>query len=328
MTVSRSFTLRRTLFPALSIAVVLSLAMAGCSSSDSAEELDPSKSPLTEYTEVIYGNQDQDDYNKQQVEVEKLVAVCMAEEGFEYIPVDPYQGQVSSSEEMEDTDTEEWVASHGYGMTQTPEEIEESEDNAVEWVDPNQPYVESLSEGEMTAYYEVLYGVQPTDEELNDDGSYDYKWEDAGCQGAAQHEVQGENVYEQEEHKALFDSMNAIYEDLMADPEMKKLDAEWVSCMADAGYTDFKAKQEAVQNVIDKSNALWEENPETGPTEEQQAEARDYELEIAMADFKCSEKIDYTDKATAIQFELEEQFITDHKAELDALVAEAEKLSK
>jgi hypothetical protein len=213
-------------------------------------------------------------------------------------------------------------------MTQTPEEIEESEDNAVEWVDPNQPYVESLSEGEMTAYYEVLYGVQPTDEELNDDGSYDYKWEDAGCQGAAQHEVQGENVYEQEEHKALFDSMNAIYEDLMADPEMKKLDAEWVSCMADAGYTDFKAKQEAVQNVIDKSNALWEENPETGPTEEQQAEARDYELEIAMADFKCSEKIDYTDKATAIQFELEEQFITDHKAELDALVAEAEKLSK
>jgi hypothetical protein len=306
---------------------VLSFAVAGCSSSDAAEDLDLSKSPLTEYTEVIYGNQDQDDFVKQQVEVEKLVAACMAEEGFEYIPVDQNQGQVVSSEEMEDTDTEEWVASHGYGMSQTPEEIEDSNDNAVEWVDPNQPYIESLSEGEATAFYEVLYGVQPTDEELNEDGSYDYKWEDAGCQGAAQHEIQGESVYEQEENKALFDSMNAIYEDLVANPEMKKLDTEWASCMADAGYPDFKGKQEAVQNVIDKSNALWEENPETGPTEEQQAEVREYELDLAMADFKCADKMDYTNKATAIQFELEEQFIADHKAELDALVAEAEKLS-
>jgi hypothetical protein len=328
MSDSRSPTVRRTLFPALSIAVVLSLAMAGCSSSDAAEDLDPNKSPLTEYTEVIYGNQDQDEFAKQQVEVEKLVATCMAEEGFEYIPVDQNQGQSFSSDDMEDTNTEEWVASHGYGMSQTPEEIEESNDNAVEWVDPNQPYVESLSEGEMTAYYEVLYGAQPTDEELNDDGSYDYKWENAGCQGAAQHEIQGESVYEQEEHKALFDSINEIYTDVEADPKVKKLNSEWAACMADAGYPDYKAKQEAVQDVIDKSNALWEENPETGPTEEQQAEAREYEIEIALADFKCADAMDYTNKVTAVQFELEEQFITDHKAELDAIVAEVEKSNK
>jgi len=319
---------RRTLFPALSIAVVLSLAMAGCSSSDTAGDLDPSESPLMEYTEVIYGNQDQEDYEKQQVEVEKLVAACMAEEGFEYIPVDQSQGQSFSSDDMEDTNTEEWVASHGYGMSQTPEEIAESNENAVEWVDPNQSYIESLSEGEMTAFYEVLYGVQPTDEELNDDGSYDYKWENAGCQGAAQHEVQGENVYEQEEHKALFDSINELYTDLQADPEVKKLDSEWATCMADAGYTDYKAKQDAVQDVIDKNNALWETGSEEGPTEEAQAAQRDYEIEIALADFKCADAMDYTNKVTAIQFELEEQFITDHKAELDAIVAEAEKLNQ
>ena len=320
--------MRRTLFPALSIAVVLSLAMAGCSSSDTAGDLDPSESPLMEYTEVIYGNQDQEDYEKQQVEVEKLVAACMAEEGFEYIPVDQSQGQSFSSDDMEDTNTEEWVASHGYGMSQTPEEIAESNENAVEWVDPNQSYIESLSEGEMTAFYEVLYGVQPTDEELNDDGSYDYKWENAGCQGAAQHEVQGENVYEQEEHKALFDSINELYTDLQADPEVKKLDSEWATCMADAGYTDYKAKQDAVQDVIDKNNALWETGSEEGPTEEAQAAQRDYEIEIALADFKCADAMDYTNKVTAIQFELEEQFITDHKAELDAIVAEAEKLNQ
>jgi len=318
---------RRTVFPSLALAVVLSLAVAGCSAAESDKKLDWEDSPLQKYTSVMYGNQDQDDYDKQQIEVEELVATCMADEGFDYIPVDQSQGRVITNDDPVDTNTEEWVASHGYGMTQTPEEIEEMNDGAEEWVDPNQPYVESLSEGEMTAYYEVLYGVQPTDEELNDDGSYDYNWENAGCQGAAQHEVQGENVYEQEEHKALFDAMNDMYTSLQANPETKKLDAEWASCIADAGYPQFKAKQDAIDDVIEKSNGLWEDGSETGPTDEQLAEAREYEIEIALADFKCADSIDYNDKVMAIQFEVEEQFITDNKAELDAIVAEAEKLN-
>jgi hypothetical protein len=317
---------RRTLSPALAIAVVVSLAVAGCSASNSAEKLDPADSPLNEYLSVVYGDQDQDEWDKQQMEVEELVAVCMADEGFEYIPVDQSQGVVISTEDPEDTNTEEWVATHGYGMSQTPEEIEEMNEGTEEFVDPNQPYLETLSESEATAYYEVLYGVQPTEDELNEDGSYDYNWETAGCQGAAQHEVQGESPAEQEEHKALFDDINALYTDMQTSPEMKKLDAEWASCMADAGYTDYKTKQEAIQDVIDKSNAMWEgDNAETGPTEEQQAEQREYEIEIALADFKCADAMDYTDKSTAIQFELEEQFIEDNKSELDAIVAEAEK---
>ena len=318
---------RRTVFPSLALAVVLSLAVAGCSAADSDKELKPEDSPLQKYTSVIYGDQDQEDWNKQQLESEELVAVCMADEGFEYIPVDQSQGQVISSDEGVDTNTEEWVASHGYGMSQTPEEIEEMNEGAEEWVDPNQPYVESLSEGEMTAYYEVLYGVTPTDEEMNEDGSYEYNWENAGCQGAAQHEVQGENVYEQEEHKALFDSINDMYMTMQDSPETKKLDAEWASCIADAGYPQFKAKQDAIDDVIEKSNGLWEDGSETGPTDEQLAEAREYEIEIALADFKCADSIDYNDKVMAIQFEVEEQFITDNKAELDAIVAEAEKLN-
>ena len=321
---------RRTLSPALAIAVVVSLAVAGCSASNSADKLDPADSPLNEYLSVVYGSdRDQDFYDKQQMEVEELVAVCMADEGFEYIPVDQSQGVVISTEDPEDTNTEEWVATHGYGMSQTPEEIAEMDEGTEEFVDPNQPYLETLSESEATAYYEVLYGVQPSEDELNEDGSYDYNWETAGCQGAAQHEVQGENVYDQEEHKALFDDIDALYTDMQTSPEMKELDAEWASCMADAGYTDYKAKQEAIQDVIDKSNAMWEgDNAETGPTEEQQAEQREYEIEIALADFKCADAMDYIDKSTAIQFELEEQFIEDNKSELDAIVAEAEKVGE
>jgi hypothetical protein len=328
MTDSRSFMSRRTVFSSLALAVVFSLAVAGCSAAESDKELDQADSPLQEYMSVIYGNQDQDDFDKQQMEVEELVAVCMADEGFEYIPVDQSQGTVISTDEGEDTNTEEWVASHGYGMSQTQEEIDEQNEGAEEFVDPNQPYVESLSEGEMTAYYEVLYGVTPTDEELNEDGSYDYNWENAGCQGAAQHEVQGENIYEQEEHKALFDSINDMYISLQESPDVKKLDAEWATCMADAGYPDYKAKQDAVQDVMDKNNALWETGTEEGPSDEEQAAQRDYEIEIALADFKCAESTDYTNTVTKIQFDMEEQFITDNKAELDTVVAEAEKANK
>ncbi|MCU1406424.1 MAG: hypothetical protein JWQ43_2727 [Glaciihabitans sp.] len=320
----------RSLPAALVIAVAVSLAAAGCSSSSTPSELDPTNSPLQKYMAVMYDNTDQADFDKQAREQEELIAACMSGEGFEYIPVDQNQGTIISSDDGVDRETEEWVASHGYGFTQTPEEIEAQNDEATQYDDPNAPYVESLSMGEQTAYYAVLYGEPTPEEDLNEDGSSEYNWETAGCQGSASHEVQGENVYEDPAHKGVLDAMNDLYNTLQSSPEMKKLDADWATCMADAGFSEFKAKTEAVQSVIDDSNALYEDMDEnsTGPTPEELAAVRDTEIEVALADFTCSEKVDYTDTSLASQFELEEQFVIDHKAELDSLIAAYEQGEK
>ena len=315
----------------LPITVVLglaaSLALSGCSfgADGGAGELDPDKSPMTEYYEGMYGGYDEKEAVKQQEKVEELVAVCMADEGFDYKPVDQSQ-YTSFSSDDEDRDTEKWVAEHGYGMNMTPEEEDEMNEQSSEFVDPNQQYVDALSPTEQEAYYKVLYGPGPTDEEMaameeGGDG-YEYNWETAGCQGAAQHEINGDDLTQSDKYKPLMDEINAIWEKQQKDPAIVKVEGAWVACMADAGYPDFKAKQDAQNEVNEAANAYYESGATEEPDAATKAEWRAHEIEVALADFKCAKKVDYQKTYLTAQYRLENQFIDDHKGELDAMVAD------
>jgi hypothetical protein len=50
-------------------------------------------------------------------------------------------------------------------------------------------------------------------------------------------------------------------------------------------------------------------------------ELKEREIDMALADFRCAKDIDYNNVQLTAQFAQEEQFIEDHKAELDALIA-------
>ena len=298
------------------------LLLAGCAGPAGGDKLDAEKSPLSEYFSALYGDQDEDAWAKQQEEVEELVAACMSDEGFEYIPVP--QGQFSSpTDDGPEWGTKEFAELNGYGMQQSEEEMEEMEQQGEEYVDPNQDYVETLSESEQTAFYEVLYGA-PSEDMGNSDEPMEYDWTTAGCYGAAQHEVQGEQPYDDDRYKSLFEDMNGMYEDLQKTPEIKKADADWADCMADAGEPGFKTKQDAIMEIQDALNEVWEANP-TGELDQKEelAELRERELELAVTDFECAEKVDYEQRSLAGQFELEKKLIKEHKKQLDQIVADA-----
>ena len=313
----------RSLLAAVAAAALLSLTLAGCSSDTAAAKLDPAESPLTKYMSVMNEGFDEDSMLAQQNEQEELVATCMADEGFDYVPVDNSQYSGMTSDDGEEYGTEKWVAENGYGMSQSPEQIAEQQEQSQEFVDPNQDYVMSLSESEQAAYYEVLYGVQPTEEEVGEDGSYEYNWETSGCQGFASHEINGDQP-SQEEHAGLYEAMSAMYEAAQSSPTLVKLDADWAACMADAGYATFTKKADAQESIMTEQDALYEEQSGAGPDEAVLAEMREKELALAMVDFTCAEELDYADASMKVQFDLEEQFITDHKSELDALIADSE----
>ena len=311
--------------------VGVALTLSACSllpGGGGGEKLDPTKSPLSEYMSAFYGEQDEDFYAQQAKEVEELVASCMNDQGFEYIPVDQTQ-YTSFDWDPNERETEEWVAANGYGVNLTEEQQEEQNAEFEDFTDPNDDYRASLSESESTAYWEALYGPQPTEDELNEDGSYEYTWENGGCYGVSQHEVSGDQAYDQDEFKPIFDAMGKLYEDQSKDPRMKELNAKWASCMADAGYDDFKEQFDAAQSIYDQQNEFWDNNTDgSSPTAEQTAEWREVELDTAMADWKCKQETNYTQEALKVQFELEKQFIKDHKAEIDELVAFSEKNAK
>ena len=309
---------------AIALAITATVTLAACSGGGGGggDELTYEDSPLTKYLEAVNGGGfDEERMIKQQQEAEELVAACMADEGFEYVPVDQSQN-MWVGDDMEERNTEEWVAANGWGMVQTEDEMAEQQAQAEEYVDPNQPYVESLSPSEQEAYWATLYGTPPSEEEMNEDGSYEYSWETAGCQGAAQHEVQGDSFWEDERYSGLVEDMNALWEDLPKQPEIVELNQKWSECMADAEYPGFELRWDAQTALSEEMNAFWEgqENPE-GPSPEQLEELKEKEIEMALADFRCAKKLDYDNTQFTAQFALEQQFIDDHKAELDELLA-------
>lgn len=317
------------------MALVGVLALTGCSDDkkSSSDGSSPEEGPLSKILSATWEDQDQEYYDKQQVEVENLVAKCMAAEGFEYTPQEP-MGSVTvfTEEDWANQNTEEWVAENGYGMSMGMEPTEEPVDpdgeGAEEWVDPNADYIASLSDTEETAYYEALWG--PSDMEMTEEDmeEYVYNWEDGGCQGAAQHEVSGglEDIYTDPKFEDLNEAMSELYTNALADPRITELSAEWSSCMADAGYTDFATPDEAMMSISDAQNELynWEgeiDEDYTGPSSEAIAEVRKLEIATAVADFACKQKVDWDKTSQKVQFELEEAFVKDNKAALDEYVA-------
>lgn len=305
--------------------LVLVTTLAACSrdgDGEEADELTYEDSPLGQYFGA--GEEfDEDAWAEQQMQVEEAVAACMAAEGFEYIPVDQSGGIVYSDDDMENQDTEEWVSQYGYGINSYPGmDATEEPVPEEEYVDPNGEYVESLSPSEQEAYYATLYGEPPAEEDLAEDGSYEYNWETAGCYGAAEHEINGDASMESEEFEPLMTAIQEFYENLENDPALADLNAEWASCMADAGQPGLDSPNDAIDQVIEESNALWEDGTE--PDQAALDAAKESEITIALADFHCQNDIDYQDRMLAVQFELEEQFIEDHRAELDAYLAAQE----
>jgi hypothetical protein len=313
--------------------------LAGCSSSPEKADADAERqSPLGVYFDALYGGdlspEEQEAQSAEQNrQVEEQVADCMQDEGFEYVPATGNYSYGSSDDVVYEPEDRDWVSQYGYGAVNSPWN-EQPADPEQEYVDPNGDYVASLSESEQTAYYEALNGPQPSEEDqaAMEDGSYEYDWTTSGCYGAAQHEVyEAEDPTQSEEFAPLMDAINSFYEKSSTDPAMQELDAAWAACMDTAGHPGFAVQFDAQNSIYDAQNELYEAAPvdadgnSTGEVDQAAMDALgEQEIELALADLDCREETDYRASAEDIQFGLEEDFVADHKSELEALKAAAE----
>ena len=313
------------LLPAAVISAMLLLS--GCSGTGAETESETAESPLSEYFNAVYGGDLSPEEHEEQAradekEREELISLCMTEQGFEYIPAVQSTSFTSSGAEWL-PDDEEWVSQYGYAMVNYPG----SDDTAPvdEYVDPNAEYVGSLSESEQQAFYEALNGPPIPEEELSADMEYQYDWTTAGCYGEAQHAMEGEDPTQSDEHKPLFDAMSELYTQVESAPELANLNAAWASCMSNAGQPGFTTQADAQNSMSEKYNALWEsQTSEEAPSETVTDALAEDEIELALVDLDCREQTDYREKHSELQVELEQQFVDEHKAELEALKADAE----
>ncbi|CAH0169516.1 hypothetical protein SRABI76_01244 [Microbacterium oxydans] len=324
-------------------ATAMVFVLAGCTGTPGDDGLTYEDSPLNKYVAAAWGGdlspeEQQKQSEENQRKVEELVAECMADEGFEYTPNTDNGGMFASADGDWEPEKREWVEKYGYGMVNSPFNERQEEEPAEEYVDPNQDYVQTLSETEQTAFYETLYGASPDEDELNEDGSYEYRWEDGGCQGWAQHEIDGDDVWQSDEFSEIRTKMEEFWTTTQEAPELADLNAEWAKCMADGGEPGFTKQADASQSIVDEQNALYDaaygdgsepvdtESPEfVEPSDSpEMKKLGEREIELALVDLDCRKKTSYMEESLKIQFALEEKFIAENKAELDAFKAAAE----
>lgn len=323
----------------IALASAAALALTGCSNS-SGPGADAEEGPLTKYLSALWEGQDwsQDFYDEQMKLQEEITAECMADEGFEYLP-NVQSGAILVSDEENEIQwgSVEFAEQYGYGIIDFPG-MTESVDPGQDYVDPNQEYIEALSPSEQEAFYAALYGPQPSEEELeammDPDYEYEYDWTTAGCSGKAQNEVfnSGDGAmaaYEDPEFEELFTDMNEIWS-VIWDPtnlheDVVQLNQEWASCMADAGFSEFDSPTTASDTLWNEWSDIQMPDSDSGeyvePSEADKKQMQEREIEVAVADSTCKQQFDYDDKIMKLQFELEQEFVDSHKAELDALLA-------
>jgi hypothetical protein len=305
--------------------------LSGCSAPAESPAASEAESPLSTFFASAYGGdlspKDQEKkFAEEERQREELVAECMTDEGFEYTPnLQNASVSMSAADGEWDPESREWVSQYGYGMINYPGKDDMPSDGEGEYVDANADYVASLSESEQLAFSEALHGAAPDPEDMPAEGEpMEGDWTTAGCYGWAQNEQGGEDPTSSEEHKPLMDAMNTFYETVMTSPELADVDADWSACMADAGQPGFAAQMDAQNSINEQMNALYEKAGEAGLDETAMMEIGEKEIDLALVDLDCREEVDYKAKQQDVQHKLEQQFVDDHKAELEALKADLE----
>lgn len=327
---------------ALALVSAGSLLLTGCQGGgESSANIAERESPLDPYFGVLWNEEDWSDERmaKLMQQEEELVAACMHAEGFEYIPVD-HSDMISYSSDYEgpEWNTEAFVTEYGFGIAHDPwMQMEEPIEDEEEYVDPNSEYLESLSQSEQDAYYEALYGDEPTEEEwalMEEDETYEWIAEDEGCYGEAQAASNEdadnlEAMWEDPEFENLFEQLELLYTDVERDERVTNLQRDWATCMADKGVVEFTDRDLMQETLYEEWGVITDEyyatlgesdewgNP-SGPAVDAFAER---EMELARVDFDCATELKWDQTLIDVTTELEQAFVDENKATLEAMVS-------
>ena len=331
---------------ALLLGTALAVGLSGCGGGD-GETPSSDESPmgaLDKMFEETWADFDEEASNRQQMEVEELVAECMSGLGFEYIPVDYSAMNSSMSMSVEGDDipwgTLEFAEQWGYGITTNPweEEAPEEPSPGEEFVDPNQAITENMSETELNAYYAALWGEQSMEEMDPEEEWVEPSWEEQGCFGEAQHEVYGDSYGmggEDDPFADLMEEMNRMWESMATDDRLLATESEWATCMADAGHPNLAKVGDAESVIYEQVDPIWENaysdmSPDAteedymaveASIQEQLAAITDEEIALAVDDYTCREDVGYDDAYTEVNLALQQEFYDTHKAELEEWIA-------
>ncbi|HMR47776.1 MAG TPA: hypothetical protein PKE40_00595 [Arachnia sp.] len=305
-----------------------------------SDEASSSPAPLDEYLGFLrlWRDTDKEQFAKDFADEQELIAPCMTEQGFEYIPV-TFKGDAQPFTET-DPDAPAWYTlefaqQFGYGIVDYPGRQLVPDGAEKEPPDENQAYVDSLSESDRRAYEKALHG-DPENPAFAD------AWEQAeldptavGCAIWAGERLNSTKALRDPEFAELFQALDQAFATRENSPQLVALDREWSECMADRGYV-FVDRDEPYDYLSNQAfDELWPDRGGTGsgddyraydprnadvPQEDLDAFQAE-EIKTAVTDYECAASIRFDERVTEIEHAVQQVFVDEHRAQLDALAA-------
>jgi hypothetical protein len=274
--------------------------------------------PLAPYANSLAGIQTPKQYFAQAERIQNSIAACMHGEGFTYLPVDTAK-LVSYGQATSHPDTAQWAATWGYGINKAPAA---ATSGAVDrdYVNPNDAVVSRLSASEQAAYNAALNGSGGSQGTANSDTVSGTRSDSSGCQGAAEKANPEKDPSSDKQFADLVAQSNRIPGKVASSAKVVALDADWASCMADAGDAKYASPAKAQQAIEERYNAYYLKVKGTPDPSVVESMSKT-EIETASADFVCRQKVDYANRHSAVEDAAEQQFVDDNKKGLDALLA-------
>jgi hypothetical protein len=249
-------------------------------------------------------------YLDREVERQEAMVECMAEAGFDYVPIDPAELADSPWSAEIPWESEEWVGTYGFGASTLRYPQSTVGPDLVGYVDvaeetephPNQTYVAGLSADEQAGWTAAL----------NDCDADTWESSQSENLAAAFNEQFGAEV-------------TAMYDALAADPRYEQVHADVQACVQQAGF-DY-VDHETTLNAIEARLVPLDEQASTGALSPEAlaelAAIQSDEVAVATAVADCggrflSENADYQDLVA----EYEAAFIAEHEEALRAFLDE------
>jgi len=331
-----------------SAALVLTMSACNGNNNDGATANSPGatiqSSPLSEYLGGLWGADLSEGERRRQQEAEdlhreELIAQCMQAAGFEFIPVQTTANDGLLTDDTYRPNDRDWVAQYGFALIHNPwENVVNEPASGPAPVDPNQEYLDSLSDAERAAYQEALFGFH--DEDLpegviGEDGQIldmEAYRANMGCWGVAQRQIDAtspDGLWNSPEFAPLFASIYEMRQSVYNNPEFDAIDVDWANCMADAGHPGIMRQAHVQDELVNDYNAIvenwdWDKGEPIAANSPELTALGEREIELALADFDCRASTNWQSRRMAIVYDAERQFINDHQSELNALRDAAE----
>jgi len=212
--------------------------------------------------------------------VESAIASCMADVGFEYIPIDSvtFRDAMDSLGDAPGLSDEEFVAQYGYGLTTLPptQDFGAGEENASIYND--------LPPADQVAYQRTLLG-----EDAKATFVITLEHEDFSTVGGCT-ETAIKQVFTAEQLSPTY--FNPFDAQVEADPRMIAANQNWSGCMREAGF-DYARPDDAEKELLDRLEAITEgADPATltGSAKDALTELEGEERAIAPVDLECQQR--------------------------------------